>query len=114
MTKDNIFFLRHIIDDIRDIENFMKNVSREKFDKNKEKQNAVIKSIENIGEATRNLPIDFTVKYPYVEWPKIIAMKNRLVHDYFGIDIETVWKVIKEDIPLLKTEIQKIINIEKA
>ena len=91
----------------------MKNVSREKFNKNKEKQKAVIKSIEIIGEAIRKLPDDFIKKYENVEWSQVIAMRNILSHQYFRVDLEVVWKTVFEDLPKLRIEIQKIINLEK-
>ena len=108
--KDNLVFIQHIIENIKDIELFTQNVKKEQFFADKQKQNAVIHSIEIIGEATRNLPLEFTTKYPHVEWGKIIGMRNKLSHDYFGVDLEIVWNVIQKNIPELK---QNIIKIKK-
>lgn len=114
MIKDNLFYLNHIIENLNDIDDFMKNVTREKFNKNKEKQKAVIKSIETIGEAIRKLPEDFIKKYANVDWSQVIAMRNILSHQYFRVDLDVVWKTVFEDLPKLRTEIQKIIDLEKA
>lgn len=113
MIKNNLFYLNHIKENLDDIDSFMKNVTREKFNHNKEKQKAVIKSIETIGEAIRKLPDDFIKKYTNVEWSQIIAMRNILSHQYFRVDLDVVWKTIFEDLPKLRIEIQKIINLEK-
>ncbi|MBS3094099.1 DUF86 domain-containing protein [Candidatus Pacearchaeota archaeon] len=106
--KSPLIFVIHILENIEDIELFIKNAKKEDFFADKQKQNAIIHSIEIIGEATRNLPIEFTSKYPYVEWSKIIGMRNKLSHGYFGVDLEIVWEVVKRNIPELKQEIIKI------
>ena len=111
--KDSLVFMEHILESIRDIENFLNGISKDKFLINKEKQNAVIKSLEIIGEAVKNLPVGFTIKYPYVDWARIAGMKNKLVHQYFGVDLEIVWKVLKDDLPQLKKDIKEILEKEK-
>jgi len=113
LGKDPLIFIEHILENINDVESFTKKVNKEKFFLDREKQKAVIHSIEIIGEATRNLPLEFTVKYPHVEWGKIIAMRNKLSHDYFGVDLDIVWKVIQKDLPSLKKNIQEIREMEK-
>ena len=89
--KNQLVFISHILENINDIESFSKGISKEKFLGNKEKQKAIVHSIETIGEATRNLPLDFTSNYPHIEWAKIIGMRNKLIHNYFGVDWEIVW-----------------------
>ena len=76
-------------------------------------QNAVIRSIEVIGEAVKNLPKDFKSKYAEIPWNKITGMRDKIIHHYFGVDLETVWKVVKENIPELKNNIKKILKKEK-
>lgn len=113
MKKDSMIFVEHIIDSIKNIEAFMKKVSRESFLKNKEKQSAVIRQIEIIGEAVKNLPSEFKDKHPNVPWKDIVGMRDKLMHHYFGVDIEKVWITLKEDIPKLKNQIKNIIELEK-
>lgn len=109
MKKDSLIFVKHIIDSIKNIESFMKKVSKESFFKNKEKQSAVIRQIEVIGEAVKNLPLEFKDKHPDVPWKDIVGMRDKLIHHYFGVDVEKVWITLKEDIPKLKKQIKEIL-----
>lgn len=108
MTKEDLIFIGHIIENINDIESFMRDVTKESFLKNKEKQNAVIRSLEIIGEAVKNLPSDITTKYPNIPWKEIAGTRDKITHHYFGLDLELIWKTTKEDTPKLKQEILKI------
>jgi len=108
MKRDLKLFINDIINSIEDIESFIKGISKESFLKNKEKQNAIIKSIEIIGEATKNIPSSFRNKYPNIEWGDIAGFRDVMVHSYFVVDLDKVWNVIKDDLPKLKKEIKKI------
>lgn len=108
--KKSIFFLKHIIESINKIESFTKGISKSNFKKDELRQSAVMREIEIIGEAVKNLPIDFTVKYPHIEWSKIAGTRDKIIHNYFGVDNDIIWNIIKEDIPTLKKEISIIIN----
>ena len=110
MKKDPIVFVRHILESIINIENFMKDVNKKSFLKNKEKQSAVIRQIEIIGEAVKNLPRSFKGEYPNTPWEDIAGMRDKLIHNYFGVNSETVWSTIKEDIPILKIEILTLLK----
>lgn len=114
MNRDSLTFIEHILQSIEDIESFTKGKNKEKFMREKLVQNAVVRSIEIIGEAVKNLPIQFTVKYPSLEWSKIAAMRDKLIHGYFGVDLEIVWKVVKEELPRLKEQIKGIQEKEKT
>jgi len=113
IKKDPLVFIKHIRDSINEIDSFTKNVSKEKFIEEKLIQNAVIRSIEVIGEAVKNLPEGFRRKYKEIPWNKIAGMRDKIIHHYFGVDLETIWKVVKEDIPQLKKQIHKILEKEK-
>lgn len=108
MIKDSMVFIEHILQSIKDIEDFSMNLSKEDFFKNKLKQNAIIRSIEIIGEASKNIPLTLKKDYPEIPWKDITGMRDKLMHHYFGVDLELVWKSIKEDIPFLKEQILKI------
>jgi len=108
MIKDSSIFIEHIVENITDIESFVNNVDKDKFLKDKEKQNAVIRSLEIIGEAVKNLPQNITAKYPNIPWKEIAGTRDKITHHYFGLDLELIWKTIKENIPELKQEILKI------
>ncbi len=108
MRIDYLAFLNHILDSINNIEKFIKGISRPSFFTNEEKQSAVIRQIEIIGEAVKNLPTEFKNKYSDIPWSKIAGMRDKLMHHYFGVNLDTVWKVTKKDLPELKVKIAKI------
>ena len=108
MKKDPLIFIEHILESIKNIEDFMQGVSKSYFLNNKEKQSAVIREIEIIGEAAKNIPASFRRKNANIPWKDIAGMRDKLMHHYFGVNLETVWKTIHEDIPYLKKEIYVI------
>lgn len=112
--KNNLIFLEHILESIKDLEEFTENIDKQALLKNKEKQRAVVRQIEVIGEAAKNLSNDFKKKYSSVPWKEIIGTRDKLIHHYFGVDFEILWKVVERDIPNLKQEIDKILKQEKT
>jgi uncharacterized protein with HEPN domain len=76
-------------------------------------QRAFVRSIEIIGEAAKKLPVELKQKYSNIEWKAIAGMRDRLIHDYFGIDYDIVWDVVINKTPQLQKEIQQIIDTEK-
>lgn len=80
------------------------------FDKDTAIQDALIKQIEIIGEATRKISEGFKKDYPGVPWKKMVGMRDKLVHDYMGVDLEAVWKTAVEDIPELKKLIEEVLE----
>lgn len=110
--KDALIFIEHILGSINKIENFMKDVSESDFRDNEEKQSAVIKQIEIIGEATKNLPESFREKYSDVHWSDIVKTRDKFTHHYFGIDLDIVWDIVKINLPELKKQMQEILEKE--
>lgn len=110
MNKLDIIYIYHIRDSVKKIIDYSKDVSESDFKKKTIIQDAIIRQIEIIGEASSKLSSDFKKKYNNIPWKNIIGMRNKLIHDYFGVDINAVWKTIKMDIPFLKIEIIKIID----
>lgn len=103
-------YVQDIIDSIRDIESFIKGMDFEEFKKDRKTINAVVRSIEVIGEASKKLPASITVKYPAVPWKKMAGMRDKLIHEYFGIDLEILWKVAKEDIRSIRPFVRQILT----
>jgi uncharacterized protein with HEPN domain len=109
MKKDEVY-LRHILDAIADMERFMKGVAKASFVKDREKQYAVIRAFEIIGEATKNLSKDLRKSNAQVPWKTIAGMRDKLIREYFGVDVELVWLTFQEKIPQLKKEIKAILK----
>lgn len=109
MKRDKIY-PKHILDAISDIENFMENVNKEEFYENKEKQYAVLRALEIIGEASKNLSKELKVGYREVPWKEIAGMRDKLIHEYFGVKLELVWGTIKNNLPEVKKQIHNILG----
>ncbi len=103
-------YLQDILDSIDDLSNFTNNMSFKSFVSDKKTINAVTRSIEIIGEATKKLPASITTKYPLVPWAKMAGIRNKLIHEYFGIDAEILWKVVKDDLPPLKPLVEQALK----
>ena len=108
--RDTRVFLEDILESIEKIEEYTTDINEEEFYENTFVQDAVIRRLEIIGEAVKNIPDDFRVKYPDIPWRQIAGMRDVLIHAYFGVNLRRVWKVIKEDIPELKLKILKILE----
>lgn len=81
---------------------------RAKFEKDELIQTWVVHHLEIVGEAAAKLGREFHEEHPSIPWPQLVAMRNVLVHDYFGIDLEEVWRVVERDLPQLKREIETL------
>lgn len=110
MKKNPLIFIKHILESIESIESFSKGLSKNKFLKDELRQEAIIRKLEIIGEAAKNIPISFRKKYSKIEWKKISGLRDKLIHHYFGVNLETIWKVIKKDLLRLKKDIKKILE----
>lgn len=110
MKKDPKIFLKHIQESIEKIEKHTKGMSEDKFENDIKTQDAVIRRIEIIGEAVKNLPLEFKKKYSEIEWREIAGMRDKLIHEYFGINLDMVWEVIRKDIPKLKKQILRLLE----
>ncbi len=110
MKKDTIVFIKHILESIEDIEKFSDGLSNAQFLKDELRQNAIIRKLEITGEAAKNIPTSFRNKYPLIEWKRIAGLRDKLIHNYFGVNLERVWNIIKKDIPDLKKKIKAILK----
>jgi len=103
-------YVQDILDSINDIENFIKGMNFNDFKNDRKTINAVIRSIEVIGEASKKIPKSIRERHPDIPWKKIAGMRDKLIHEYFGIDLEILWKVAKEEIKKLEPGIKQILS----
>ena len=109
-NTDNTVFLRHILDCIGKINRYLQGFDFDKFKRNEEKIDSVVRNVEIIGEAANNLTRDFRSKPSQIEWRKIINTRNRIIHGYSTVDLEIIWNITQNDLPKLKIEIEKILE----
>ncbi|OGH39335.1 MAG: hypothetical protein A3B44_02125 [Candidatus Levybacteria bacterium RIFCSPLOWO2_01_FULL_38_21] len=108
--KDPIIFLKHILESIEAINQYSKDLSEETFLKSSEKQDAIIRRLEIIGEAVKNLPDEYKKKHPDVEWGRAMGTRNILIHHYFGVDLEIVWDTVTKSLPQFKKQIKSLLE----
>jgi uncharacterized protein with HEPN domain len=110
MNRYDDVYLHHILDSISQIEKFTEGINKNEFKNNELVQSAVIRQIEIIGEASKKLSDKFKNNYPNIPWTDITGMRDKLIHGYFGVDIDIVWLTIQKDIPKLRDLIKKLIE----
>jgi uncharacterized protein with HEPN domain len=113
MKRDYQLFIKDILDCINKIEEFVGKMNFAEFVKDDKTSSAVVRKLEVIGEATKNVPDSITKKYRDVPWKDMARMRDKIIHSYFGIDYEIVWKVIKQRLPELKPLMKKIRTVQK-
>jgi len=110
MSKDPIEYLKHIQDESIYLLSLMeRGLTREQFLEDETLKRAVVRSLEIIGEATKKIPADFKVKWKTVRWKDMAGMRDRLIHDYMGVNYSIVWDVLKNKIPELHKQILEVI-----
>lgn len=110
MKRNYLLFLKDIYESIQWIERFIKDKEFIDFDKDEMMKSAAVKKLEIIGEASKNIPKEFREKHKEFPWRKMINMRDKITHFNFGINYEIVWKVIKEELPPIKSKIENILK----
>ena len=109
MSKRSLELLvEDIWESIEKIERYTTGMTRDKFQGDEKTIDAVVRNFEIIGEAAHRLPVDFTLQHSGIEWVKIIGLRNRVVHEYFGVDLQLIWQIIKKDLPIFKESLKNI------
>jgi len=110
MKRSLLLFLSDILENIKYIEKFSTGLTRKSLENNKLKESALVRCLEVIGEAVKNIPSSFREKYPEVQWQKIAGLRDIIIHAYFKVDLDITWNIIKKDLPILKKQIEKIVR----
>lgn len=106
--RDIALYIDDIKSSIGKIEKYTQNISFKDFSNDSKTIDAVVRNLEIVGEAVKNIPKAIKVKHPEIPWKKIIGARNKAIHEYFGIDLNILWETIKEDISQLKEQIERI------
>lgn len=110
MLPSNIELLNHILDEVSFVLNAVKEKEKDFVINDPVLSRAIIRSLEIVGEASAKVDPDFKLEHPEVEWRKMSNTRNRLIHDYFGVDYDIVWDIITSKLPELEQAIQSIIS----
>ena len=110
MVKQPKVFLQHIIDSIILIEKYLEGKDKEAFLSSQQLQDAIFRRLEIIGEAVKNLPKDIIKKHPDLPWKQIAGMRDILIHQYFGVDLDLTWEVIIVELPILKSKLEALLS----
>jgi uncharacterized protein with HEPN domain len=109
VARDVGLYVHDIWDSISAIEEYTRGLTEEEFCSNRLVQDAVIRRIEIIGEAVKNIDGSFRVKHPDIPWKEMARMRDKIAHEYFGVDFKRVWEVVRQDLPGLKLKFKSML-----
>ncbi|HDH31284.1 MAG TPA: DUF86 domain-containing protein [Candidatus Wolfebacteria bacterium] len=106
--REDKLYIADIKDSIKKIEEYTKGLDFDEFVKDSMAMDAVVRNLTIIGEAAKNIPEEIKSKNPHIAWTEAISMRNKVTHEYFGVDEDILWQTIKEDLPILKKQISRL------
>ncbi len=110
MKRDSRLYLDDIFDAIEKIQNYVEGLTFEQFSEDSKTVDAIVRNFEIIGEATKRISLETKEKYPQVPWKLMAGTRDKLIHEYFGVNLQVMWKAIKEDLPPLKRSIKQLLQ----
>src|SRR3989338_4769319 len=108
MERKSKLYIRDILDSIDKIEGYVKGLTFKKFSQNQMVIDAVVRNFEIIGEASKKLPAKIKSSHSEIPWKEMAGMRNKMIHEYFGVDLKIVWKTVKQSLPDLKKLLENI------
>ena len=108
--KDDLAYIEHILESISRILKYGKGLSFQEFEDSDLIQDAVIRNFEIIGEATKNISSKLVLSYPEIPWKEMAGMRDKLIHDYMGIELSVIWKTIQEELPELESLLKYLLS----
>ena len=108
--RNNLLLLNDIPDAVKTIEEYLQGYDDEAFYRDKKTKDAVVRNFEIIGEAARQIQQDFKQQYPQIEWRELSDLRNKIIHEYFGVDYVILWEIIQFDLPSLRNRISAIVG----
>ena len=112
--RDPVLYLEDIVLSMHRVQEYIAGLDLQHFKRDYKTVDAVVRNFEVIGEAAKNLPKDIKDKYTYVPWEEMYRLRNRISHEYFGIDYEIIWKIATEQLPFTYKDISEILTLEKS
>jgi uncharacterized protein with HEPN domain len=110
MPRDYKVFLEDILEAINKIHRYTAGLSQDAFRNDDKTLDAVVRNLEVIGEAVKKLPARIRSKHPQVDWTRIAGLRDILIHEYFGIDVEIIWDILENKLPVLEREVKEIVS----
>ncbi len=114
MLKEPVLYLRHISDECAYLLTVSVNLTKNNFLDDETLKRAVVRSLEIIGEASKKIPADYKVLWGSIEWKNMAGMRDRLIHDYMGVNYSIVWDVLVNKIPSLANQINEVLNSQES
>lgn len=111
--RDYIHYLEDILLAMQRVQEYITGLDLPEFKHDYKTVDAVVRNFEIIGEATKNLPKEIKDKYPHVPWEEMYRLRNKITHEYFGIDHEIIWEIATKDLPRNQSDIEAILRKEK-